>query len=143
MAKAPTSIPPPRAWTIITTDRTRRQREQLAEEISRIPSETLRTNLRQTLSRLTMFLEDDLERWLARTEGVGFMLPTGILKEDAAIIDEQEYHVVLTVRLPIDAIRDNHAMLMALSEIATRQTDAPAEDDPDLLAKTPKKDNHD
>jgi hypothetical protein len=48
-----------------------------------------------------------------------FVLPTGILMEDACIIDEQENHVVLTVRVPLDLIRDNHAMLMALSEIAT------------------------
>jgi hypothetical protein len=39
--------------------------------------------------------------------------------QDACIIDEQENHVVLTVRVPLDLIRDNHAMLMALSEIAT------------------------
>ena len=55
-----------RAWAIITTERTRRQREQLADEISRIQNETLRTRLRHTMSRLFMFIEDDLERWLAK-----------------------------------------------------------------------------
>jgi hypothetical protein len=45
-------------------------------------------------------------------------LPAAILQEDACIIDEQENHVVLTVRVPLDLIRDNHALLMALSEIA-------------------------
>jgi hypothetical protein len=55
-----------RAWTIITTDRTRRQREQLADQISRIGDEKLRNRLRQTMSRLFMFIEDDLEQWLSR-----------------------------------------------------------------------------
>jgi hypothetical protein len=55
-----------RAGTTITTERTRRQREQLAEEISSIADEKLRIHLRQTMSRLFMFLEDDLERWLAK-----------------------------------------------------------------------------
>jgi hypothetical protein len=54
------------AWATITTERTRRQREQLAEEISRIADERLRNRLRHTMSRLFMFLEDDLEQWLAR-----------------------------------------------------------------------------
>ena len=55
-----------RAWAIITTERTRRQREQLADEISRIPNETLRASLRHTMSRLMMFIEDDLEQWLTK-----------------------------------------------------------------------------
>jgi hypothetical protein len=38
----------------------------LADEISRIADERLRNRLRQTMSRLMMFLEDDLERWLAK-----------------------------------------------------------------------------
>jgi hypothetical protein len=42
------------------------------------------------------------------------VLPTGILQQDFDIIDEQEDHVVLTVRVPLDLIRDNHALLMAL-----------------------------
>ncbi len=53
-------------------------------------------------------------------QGAGFLLPVGVLREDAAIIDEQPHHVVLTVRVPINWIRDNHALLMALSEIAMR-----------------------
>jgi hypothetical protein len=55
-----------RAWAIITTERTRRQREKLAEEISRIADERLRNRLRHTMNRLFMFVEDDLERWLAK-----------------------------------------------------------------------------
>jgi hypothetical protein len=55
-----------RAWTIITTDRTRLQRERMADEISRIGDEKLRNRLRLTMSRFFMFLEDDLERWLAK-----------------------------------------------------------------------------
>jgi hypothetical protein len=46
-------------------------------------------------------------------------LPAAILLQDTVMIDEQENHVVLTLRLPIDLIRDNHATLMALCEIAT------------------------
>ena len=41
------------------------------------------------------------------------------MNRPTSIIDEQENHIVLTVRVPIDLIRDNHALLMALSEIAT------------------------
>ena len=47
-----------------------------------------------------------------------YFLPTGILQQDAVVIDEQENHIVLTVRVPLNLIRDNHALLMALSEIA-------------------------
>jgi hypothetical protein len=50
-----------RAWTSITSERTRIKREQLADEISRIPDEQLRANLQQTMSRLFLSLEDDLE----------------------------------------------------------------------------------
>ena len=49
--------------------------------------------------------------------------------EDACIIDEQENHIVLTERLPIDLIRDNHALLMALSEMGKPRP--PAEGDLD------------
>jgi hypothetical protein len=48
-----------------------------------------------------------------------FRMPAAILQQDAVVIDEQENHIVMTLRLPIDVIRDNHATLMALSEIAT------------------------
>jgi hypothetical protein len=54
-----------RAWTAITTERTRRQREELADAISRIQNEALRASLRHTMSRLMVFIEDDLEQWLA------------------------------------------------------------------------------
>jgi hypothetical protein len=50
-----------RAWTAITSERTRLKREELAEEISRIPDERLRTSLQQIMSKLFMFLEDDLQ----------------------------------------------------------------------------------
>jgi len=55
--------------------------------------------------------------------------PTGILQRDFDIIDEQDDHVVLTVRVPLDLIRDNHALWKALSEIAAKPR-APA--DPDI-----------
>ena len=51
---------------------------------------------------------------------VSFKLPTGILQQDFEIIDEQENHVVLTVRVPLNLIRDNMPLLRALAEIATR-----------------------
>jgi hypothetical protein len=68
-------------------------------------------------------------------EKPSFVLPTGILQQDFDIIDEQENHIVLTVRVPIDLIRDNNALLMALIEIATgkklRLLDEPEEGDLD------------
>ena len=42
------------------------------------------------------------------------VLPRGILKENIAIIDEQEDHVVLTMRAPRD-MRPDNAGLLALS----------------------------
>jgi len=48
-----------------------------------------------------------------------FTLPTGILQQDIDIIDEQENHIVLMVRVPLNWIRDNMPLLTALSEIAT------------------------
>jgi hypothetical protein len=50
-----------RVWTAITSEGTRPKREQMAAEISRISDEQLRANLRHTMSKLFMFLEDDLE----------------------------------------------------------------------------------
>ena len=47
-----------------------------------------------------------------------FVLPTGILQQDFEIIDEQEAHIVL--RVPIDLIRDNRALLTALLESVRR-----------------------
>lgn len=68
-------------------------------------------------------------------ESASFVLPTGILQQDFDIIDEQENHVVLTVRVPINLIRDNHAQLMALSRIATGDPRPPAEPDPPAPSK--------
>jgi hypothetical protein len=56
-----------RVWTAITSDCTRLKREQSAAEISRISDEQLRTNLQHTMSKLFMFLEDDLEAALRET----------------------------------------------------------------------------
>jgi len=58
-----------RAWATITTERTRRQREKLADEISHIQNEALRTGLRHTSSRLMMFIEDDLENGWQKGDG--------------------------------------------------------------------------
>jgi len=51
---------------------------------------------------------------------LAFVLPTGILQQDFNIIDEQEDHIVLTVRVPLDLIRDNRPLLMALLQIAEK-----------------------
>jgi hypothetical protein len=62
-----------RPWTAIASERTRHEREKLADEISRIPDEALRANLRCTMGELFRFLEDDLERGSAgadRSESV-------------------------------------------------------------------------
>jgi hypothetical protein len=71
-----------------------------------------------------------------REKSSTFFLPTTVLQQDAVIIDEQESHIVLTVRLPIDWIRDNQTTLRALIEIATGKRMVPAEpDDDDAPAK--------
>lgn len=54
------------AWSTMTSERTRRQRERLADEISRIADERLRNHLRHAMSRLMMFIESDLEKWLSQ-----------------------------------------------------------------------------
>jgi hypothetical protein len=64
--------------------------------------------------------------------GVRFVLPCGVLKEDVCIIDEQEHHVVLTVRVPLDLIRNKHALWQVLSEMA--KPTPPAEPEGDLAA---------
>jgi hypothetical protein len=56
-----------------------------------------------------------------------FFLPAAVLQQNAVVIDEQENHIVLTVRVPRDWIRDNHPTLMALCEIATGKRMVPAE----------------
>lgn len=61
-----------------------------------------------------------------------FTLPLGILQQDFDIIDEQENHVVLTVRVPLNLIRDNRDLLKALLEIAAENTRPPAEPENDL-----------
>jgi hypothetical protein len=76
-----------RAWTAIATERTRRQREQLAEEISRIADEKLRIHLRHTMSRLMMFIEDDLEQWLARPKFSRKLRARGAGKAEAALAE--------------------------------------------------------
>jgi hypothetical protein len=54
-----------RQWTAITTERTRLAREDLADQISRIQDDELRCKLRQRMSALFLFLEDDLESYVA------------------------------------------------------------------------------
>jgi hypothetical protein len=59
-----------------------------------------------------------------------FVLPKSILQQDFDIISEQEDHIVLTVRVSLDLIRDNERLLMALLEIARERP--PAEPEGDL-----------
>jgi hypothetical protein len=49
-----------------------------------------------------------------------FVLPVGLLQQDADIIDDQENHIVLTLRLPKEVIRSNRALLRALAEMAAQ-----------------------
>jgi hypothetical protein len=44
------------------------------------------------------------------------LLPVQALQMDSVILDTQDDHVVLTVRVPKELIRKNHGILMALSE---------------------------
>jgi hypothetical protein len=45
-----------------------------------------------------------------------FILPLDLLQQDCDIIDDQDEHIVLTLRLLKEMIRDNHRLLMALAE---------------------------
>jgi hypothetical protein len=47
------------------------------------------------------------------------MLPAELLQQDIVIIDDQDDHIVLTVRISKATILKNHALLMALSEAAS------------------------
>jgi hypothetical protein len=58
-----------RAWTAITTERTRLARERLADGISSIPDDELRGKLRQRMCTLFLFLEEDLESAAAQFGG--------------------------------------------------------------------------
>jgi hypothetical protein len=44
------------------------------------------------------------------------VLPVQAFQQDSVILDNQQDHVVLTLRVPKEVIRKNHEMLMALSE---------------------------
>jgi hypothetical protein len=51
-----------RAWSSITSERTRIKREELADQISRIQDERLRDSLRQAMTTLFVSIEADLEQ---------------------------------------------------------------------------------
>ena len=51
-----------RAWSSITSERTRIKRDELADQISRIQDERLRDSLRQAMTTLFMSIEADLEQ---------------------------------------------------------------------------------
>jgi hypothetical protein len=78
------------AWTNITTERTRRQREKLAEKISRIQNQRLRASLQRTTSALFIFLEDDLERWEAAARAA--RRAEAALAEISQLIAEGKFH---------------------------------------------------
>ena len=48
----------------------------------------------------------------------GFVIPSEILRQDSVIIDDQDHHLVLTLRVPKQLIRSNLPLLMALAEYA-------------------------
>jgi hypothetical protein len=55
-----------------------------------------------------------------------FILPLDLLQQDCDIIDDQDEHIVLTLRLLKELIRDNHRLLMALAERSLgRDSDIP------------------
>lgn len=50
-------------------------------------------------------------------QGIGaFTMSTAVLREDACIIDEQDGHLVLTLRISKETILRNHGLLAALSD---------------------------
>lgn len=51
-------------------------------------------------------------------------LPPGVFDQDGCIIDNQADHIVMTVRLPKSMIRQNYALLVALTEAAGGSIDA-------------------
>jgi len=51
-----------RAWSSITSERTRIKREELADQISSIQDERLRDSLRQAMTTLFVSIEADLEQ---------------------------------------------------------------------------------
>lgn len=55
-----------RAWTTITSERTRQKREEMAGKISAIPDEQIRDSLRQAMTTLFMSIEADLEQQCRR-----------------------------------------------------------------------------
>jgi hypothetical protein len=56
-----------------------------------------------------------------------FILPLDLLQQDCDIIDDQDEHIVLTLRLLKQLIRDNHLLLMGLAERSLgRDDDMPA-----------------
>jgi hypothetical protein len=72
MPKADDNVPhktTQRQWTAITSERTRLAREDLADQIARIPDDELRGRLRQRMCTLFLYLEDDLESAAAQFGG--------------------------------------------------------------------------
>ena len=61
MPKAVNEVSTTRQWTIVTSERTRLAREELADQISRIQDDELRCRLRQRMAALFLFIEDDLQ----------------------------------------------------------------------------------
>jgi hypothetical protein len=51
-------------------------------------------------------------------------LPPGVFEQDGCIIDNQADHIVMTVRLPKSMIRENYALLVALTQASGGTVDA-------------------
>jgi hypothetical protein len=47
-----------------------------------------------------------------------FMLPRAALQVDSVILDNQEDHVVVTLRIPKAVVRDNLQLLMGLCDMS-------------------------
>jgi hypothetical protein len=56
----------------------------------------------------------------------GVLLPRDVLQQDGCIIDNQQDHIVMTVRLPKSMIRENYRLLVALTEAAGGTVEVPA-----------------
>jgi hypothetical protein len=61
MAQAKPSTTTQRQWSIVTTGRTKLARNMLADAIVEIPDDELRSKLRQRMSMLFLFIEEDLQ----------------------------------------------------------------------------------
>jgi cold shock protein len=85
----------------------------------RLLKELIRDNHRLLMALAERSLGRDSDIPTATRAGAGAelrTLPVAALQLDSVILDDQDDHLVLTIRLPKEAIRKNLNMLMALSD---------------------------